>query len=41
MQQLHDGIETIRTWGFPVTMVGLWLGNPDWNVEQVLLIEPD
>jgi len=41
LQQLKEGAAVIRSWGFPVTIVGLWLGNPDWEVEQVLLINPD
>lgn len=41
LQQLRDGVEIIRSWGFPVTVVGLWLGNPDWRVEQILRVEPD
>ena len=41
LEQLRVGIDVIRSWGLPVTVVGLWLGNPEWEVEQVLLIEPD
>ena len=27
-------VETVRSWGFPVTIVGLWV-NSNWQVEVV------
>lgn len=39
LKQLRDGVEVIRSWDFPVTVVGLWLDNPDWIVEKILQID--
>ncbi len=41
LKQLKYGIEVIRGWEFPVTIAGLWVGQPEWNVEQIHLIESD
>jgi hypothetical protein len=41
LQQLHEGVNVIRSWGLPVTIVGLWLDCPDWIVEQVIHVEPE
>ena len=39
LRQLKDGVDVIRSWGFPVTVVGLWLGDPEWRVEEILRVE--
>lgn len=34
LRQLAAAAETVKTWGFPVTVVRLWLGE-DWRVEPL------
>jgi hypothetical protein len=36
LSQIQSGIEIIRSWGFAVAVLGLWIGD-DW---QVALVEP-
>jgi carbonic anhydrase len=41
LEQLKAGIEVVRDWELPVTIAGLWVDFPEWNVEQLHLIEHD
>ncbi len=36
---LRKGMEAIRAWELPVDIVGLWLGEKNWEVAGVAIIE--
>jgi hypothetical protein len=33
--QVKEGMEVIRSWNLPVTIIGLWVDSADWQVERV------
>jgi len=41
IDHVKRGMETIRAWGFPVTIIGLWVDSSNWAVEQIATIESD
>ena len=38
---LRRGMELIRSWELPVSIVGLWIDDKDWKVEIVTVIDRD
>jgi len=40
-EHVKKGMETIRSWGLPVKIIGIWLDDVDWRVEQIAVIEPN
>ncbi len=40
IRQLEEGMEVVRSWGFGVTVIGLWVDDADWHVELVGKLDP-
>jgi hypothetical protein len=39
IRETREGMDIIRSWGLPVTVIGLWVDGKTWQVERVAGIE--